>query len=151
MISRTIGLSCAALALAACTDTPAEKADTPLSEAEAAKAGEDALLPHKPLQLEEIEGKRFSVTSEAAPFDEIRFNDHRRFERFLDGKSDSKGEYVLTPDGRLCLVTEKTASSSCWRRLPEPASKGTIQLQYNSGGYDVVLTPLDAEGEAVDE
>lgn len=104
-----------------------------------------ASLPHSPLAMEEISGKMFELQAEGVSGERIHFIDDRAFVRIRTGSEETRGEYVLTPDGRLCMVPDGSADSSCWRRLPNGPSGGAIALQHNPGPRDVLLLPLDTD------
>ena len=149
---RQVGIVCVfAASLAACsegvTDDGSAAAETPAD----AKQG----LPHKPLKIEQLAGREFAVQAPGMPYENIVFHDEIRFSRMNRGERVSGGDYVLTPDGRLCMVTDGAAASSCWRQLPEGvpqgSAKGTILLQYNPKGPDVLLTPIPSSGASNDE
>ena len=149
---RQVGIVCVfAASLAACsegvTDDGSAAAETPAD----AKQG----LPHKPLKIEQLAGREFAVQAPGIPYESIVFHDEIRFSRINRGAHVSGGEYVLTPDGRLCMVSDGAAASSCWRQLPEGvpkgSAKGTILLQYNPKGPDVLLTPISSVAESDDE
>lgn len=142
MMGRWWVVCAVAVVLSACAVAENSSDTQPAEVATTGRAPEKAPLPHTPLEISEIEGRAFQVKAEGSPIDEIRFTDGRTFARFKDGSEVSRGEYVLTPDGRLCLVTDGSADSSCWRRLPGETAGGAIALQVNAQPRDVLLVPL---------
>lgn len=155
---RTIGAFAPALAmvsLAGCSEAPdaspeAAPTSTPAPTPTPTPTPSDTptARPHTPIMPDMLAGKAFTITGAEEYLDFVRFEDDTRYFETLRGEEVARGDYVLTPDGRLCFLLDDNAGSNCWRQIDGEGPSSTIHLEFNSSDRRIALVPIDtAEGE----
>jgi hypothetical protein len=143
-----IGVSTPALAialLAGCgeaPDVPAEPA--PTATPAPTPSAPPTTRPHTPIMPDMLAGKAFTITGAEDYVDFVRFESGTRYFETLRGEEVARGDYVLTPDGRLCFLIDDSAASNCWRQVAGEEGSSTIHLKFNASDRRIALIPVDA-------
>ena len=104
------------------------------------------LKAHEPIELATLSRREFTIEGVEDQVDYVQFLDDRRFVEKRKGVEMLRGDYSLTPDGRLCFITDGDAGSNCWRQTSSQ-SDGSLILEFNSTTRSIKLTPMRVKAQ----
>lgn len=132
-----VALGALALGVAGCDD-----AAVPETEETTAALPEAAEREHTPIRIEQLSEADFRITGAESQVDFVRFETEDRYFETLRDEEVARGDYVLTPDGRLCFMRDGNGGSDCWRQVDAGPGADTITLELNHSDLRIELVPI---------
>ncbi len=142
MVDRRAGGIVAALGALALGVAGCDNAAVPEAEETTPALPEATEREHTPIRIEQLSEADFRIAGAESQVDFVRFETEDRYFETLRDEEVARGDYALTPDGRLCFMRDGNGASDCWRQVDAERDADTITLELNHSDLRIKLVPI---------